>query len=468
MIRLADTFQHFLNKKGINAFSQLFHKFVETDLFLLFYFVICLLNWKFHLVYLATIIGIILIFLIIVFNENRFRIVPVILFFVTSLRLNQPNDYLWPAIIASIVIFPLILFDLFKKSLKLNNQILIGMFFLLIAMVFSIINSPNLIMPILGILMMIVYILIFLYFFNKKQDYEQDRIWLYIAKSFTYFGMLILLETILYNFEVATSSNFLSFFNWKAINLSWANTNYIAMLYLTIIPLTAYWYSKTQKHFYLIIVMLVELLALILMISRGAYLAILISGLPFLVVFIMDIKNKIAITQKTLILINLFLILMLIVAIPTGIVKSFFDVLNSRGLSLSGRELLYRVGLSVFQRYPLFGGGIYTSEYYLSLVSTSVYYHNFIIHTLATMGIFGMVAFGFYLFQIYRQSLLKCSYNTYIFFIVLGISVHGLFDTAFYNPLIMVVLSIILPPMLDKSTLNELSRKELTNVYNKN
>jgi len=192
----------------------------------------------------------------------------------------------------------------------------------------------------------------------------------------------------------------------------------------------------------------------------------LVSGLPFFIVFFTDIKNKVAFTQKSLFLISFVLIALLIIAIPTGLVKNFFAILNSRGLSLAGRELLYRIGFNVFLRYPLFGGGIYTSEYYLSLVSTSVYYHNFIIQTLATIGVFGMIAFSYYLYQVFRQSLWKCSYNNYIFIIILGITVHGLFDTTFYNPIIMIILSIILPLMLEKNVIDEQNREELTRVYN--
>jgi hypothetical protein len=464
MAKLSDTFQHFLNSKWISKFKQWFISFINCDLFILFYFAVCLINWKFHFSYLAIIIGICLSLLIIIFNGNRFRFIPIILFVIGSLRLENKQDYLYPAIISALIIIPILVFDLFRKPIKYNNKIFIGMMLLLITMFFSIINAPNLLMPILGILMMIFYAFLFLYFYNKKFAYNNDQLWLYIAKSFTYFGLLILLETILFNFEVAESANFLTFFNWKAIDLSWANTNYIAMLYLIIIPLTAYWYAQTQKNFYIIIIMLLEIIALVLMISRGAYLAMLISGFPFLIKFFSDIKNKIAFTQKSLILINVFLIMLLIIAIPTGIVKSFFDVLNSRGLTLSGRELLYQVGFNVFTRYPLFGGGIYTSEYYLSIVSTSVYYHNFIIHTLASIGLIGIIAFVYYLYNMIYQSLLRCNYNTYVFFIILGIIIHGFFDTTFYNPLIMVALSIILPLMLEKNQIHIQEREEIFDV----
>ncbi|HPX84855.1 MAG TPA: O-antigen ligase family protein [Bacilli bacterium] len=466
MKKLADSFQHFMNKKWITTFGRFLRSFINHDLFILFYLVICLINWKFQLTYLAIVIGVIFLYLIIILDINRFRLVPILLFILASIRLPQPSDYLWPAIIGAVFVLPITLFDLVKKPLRLNNQILIGMIFLLIAMFFSIINTPRLWMSILGVSTMLVYIYIFIYFFNKKQDYSQSELWLYLAKSFTYFGILILLETIFFNFEVVTDNSFISFFNWSVVDLGWANTNYIAMIYLVIIPLTGFWYSKTQKHFYLIIMLLIEIFAFILLISRGAYVAMLVSGLPFFIVFFTDIKNKVAFTQKSLFLISFVLIALLIIAIPTGLVKNFFAILNSRGLSLAGRELLYRIGFNVFLRYPLFGGGIYTSEYYLSLVSTSVYYHNFIIQTLATIGVFGMIAFSYYLYQVFRQSLWKCSYNNYIFIIILGITVHGLFDTTFYNPIIMIILSIILPLMLEKNVIDEQNREELTRVYN--
>nr|HPN61428.1 hypothetical protein [Bacilli bacterium] len=273
MKKLADSFQHFMNKKWITTFGRFLRSFINHDLFILFYLVICLINWKFQLTYLAIVIGVIFLYLIIILDINRFRLVPILLFILASIRLPQPSDYLWPAIIGAVFVLPITLFDLVKKPLRLNNQILIGMIFLLIAMFFSIINTPRLWMSILGVSTMLVYIYIFIYFFNKKQDYSQSELWLYLAKSFTYFGILILLETIFFNFEVVTDNSFISFFNWSVVDLGWANTNYIAMIYLVIIPLTGFWYSKTQKHFYLIIMLLIEIFAFILLISRGAYVA---------------------------------------------------------------------------------------------------------------------------------------------------------------------------------------------------
>ncbi|MDD4389036.1 MAG: hypothetical protein PHV87_07515, partial [Bacilli bacterium] len=64
---------------------------------------------------------------------------------------------------------------------------------------------------------------------------------------------------------------------------------------------------------------------------------------------------------------------------------------------------------------------------------------------LATIGLVGLVAFLYYLYQILRASTKKGDYNTYVLFIVLNMMLHGLFDTTFYNPLVMVLFSLILP-----------------------
>jgi O-antigen ligase len=121
----------------------------------------------------------------------------------------------------------------------------------------------------------------------------------------------------------------------------------------------------------------------------------------------------------------------------------------------------------VFKQYPLFGGGVYTSQFYISRVSESVYYHNYLIQTLATIGIIGLAAFLYYLYQILRGVTRRHDYNIYVFFIVLNMMVHGLFDTTFYNPLVMVMFSCILP-LLSMENNNHaplpLAQKEKNNV----
>lgn len=105
-----------MNKKWITTFGRFLRSFINHDLFILFYLVICLINWKFQLTYLAIVIGVIFLYLIIILDINRFRLVPILLFILASIRLPQPSDYLWPAIIGAVFVLPITLFDLVKTS----------------------------------------------------------------------------------------------------------------------------------------------------------------------------------------------------------------------------------------------------------------------------------------------------------------------------------------------------------------
>ena len=454
MQKINELHYSFLNRESVKTFKNWIEKLFNSEIYFFLLMIIALINWKFRIIYLELIFGLIIALLIFIMDINRIKTIPLVLFAIASLRLVEKSDYILPVIIGSSIVLPLLFLDLFRKKISINNNIFVGMILILIAMFFSIVNSPNLITPILGILMWFFYTLLFLYFFNIRGDVESNRI--YIAKSFTYFGVLIFLEMMLFFLEFRDGSSALAFFTGKDINLGWGISTYIAMIFLIIIPLTCYLFTINQKKYQLLIVIFIELFALLLLLSRGAYLALIIISIPFSIKFLADIKNKTDFMKTLLLIINICLLLLLFVAIPTGLVKNFYNVLNERGLSLSGRGLLYRIGLNVFYRYPLFGGGVYTSEYYLSLASTSVYYHNFIIQTLATIGIVGAVAFGYYSFHLVKQTLLKVNYNTYVFYIVLGMLIHGFFDTTFYNPLVMVLFSLILPFLSQKNEIDNL------------
>jgi len=466
MQKIKDIYHNFLNRKETQKVRSILGKFFDSDLYIIFFLLVALANWKFHFAYLAIPVGLFLILLIFIFDFNRFRLIPIILFGIASLRLETRVVYLTPALIVAAVVMPLLIYDLFRKKTNFSNQVLIGMIFLLIASIFSAVNAPDWQSPVLGASTMVFYIFLFAYFYNLKNQFDPFQTRIYLARCFTYFGLMIFAETMIYNLEIFEGGTILDFFNWKTIDLSWANINYVAMMYLLAIPLTCYWFVQYQKKYQLILALIIELFGLVLTLSRGAYLAVLITFLPLIIKFLGDIKNKTEFMKKAFMVIIFILLVLLLIGIPTGVVKSFYEVLNQRGVSLTGREILYRVGLSVFLRYPLFGGGLYTSEYYISLVGTNTYYHNFIIQTLATLGIMGMIAFIYYLFQMIRQSLLKCDYNIYVFFIILNLLVHGMFDTTFYNPLVMATLSIILPLMSEKKDLTISSGEETPNVHN--
>jgi O-antigen ligase len=439
-------FASLLEKPGIVRVKQTLRKYLESDLYTIVVLAAAVINWKLHTMAIVMAVGLLHFFLIFFLDVDRIRLIPLVPTAIISLRLENNPDYLWPAVIAAVIVFPIVVYDLFRRKVNFNNKIFIGMVFILIAMCFSFVNAPDFITPLMGFAMMFFYVFLFLYMFNKatdKEKLEDNR--LYLTRTFNYMALAIFIEVLLLMFETNAFADLNEFFTEKQVKLGWAMTNFIAMILLMIMPLSVYYYIKNQDKYILLLYVLIELALLFLMMSRGAYLAILITAVPFLVKFTTDIKDKVLFTKVLMIALIFILLFTLTVLIPKEIVKNYFNALDERGLSLTGREIIYKVGMMVFKQYPLFGGGVYTSEFFISRVANTVYYHNYLIQTLATIGIVGLAAFLYYLYQVLRAATRRDDYCIYVLFIVLNMMIHGLFDTTFYNPLVMVMLSCILP-----------------------
>ncbi len=137
----------------------------------------------------------------------------------------------------------------------------------------------------------------------------------------------------------------------------------------------------------------------------------IILGLPLLLKIVSDVKHKTNFIITLIYLTIIALLIILLVAIPTGYIKEFFDFLSSKGLSIEDIELISRIGFRVFQRYPLLGAGANSANYYISIAIDNRFYDNFVIETLANMGLVGLISFGYYLYQIVRYCIKKNKYN---------------------------------------------------------
>lgn len=451
----------------MNNLKQLFNKqffmqiiqFFNSNIYIIIMFLIALANWYFKIIYLLLPIAAIFFSLIILLDINRNRLIPLILFSMTGIRLQNINDYIIPVIIGSVIVIPILIIDLFRiKTLFYKSNILKSLYGLLGAMILSLITTQYFGLAIQGVLQMIFYVLLILYLYNKQTlNKEEDR--LYVAKIFVYWGLLIFFECFLFFLTNADLSNPASFYTSKRTNLGWGITNYIAIVYLVIIPITTYYYIMNQKKYHILLVLLIDIATFILMMSRSGYLAFLILILPFLFRIILDVTDKIKFYKILMAISIIVLIISLFVIIPSGLVKTIFNALDNRGFSLSGREKIYQDGLNAFKEYPLFGTGVYTSEMYIS--TTNKYYHNYLIQTFATLGLVGAIAFGYYIYTLIKQCLIKNKFNYYVLFVVLAMLIHGLFDTTFYNPLVMIILSVLFAYIKesDDVTLNKLEQE---------
>lgn len=454
MAKIVNLYNSLNNQKQFKKISSFLKTFIDSDFYILLLMIASIINWKLKVVWPIFIIVIFLFILIYIFRINRIRLIPIILFSIIALRLEDTGDYLWPSIIAMGIVLPIIVIDLFNKPIMFDNKIFIGMLFILIAKCFSLVNTPEIITTFYGIIKWLFYMLAFLYFYNKREFDSIENNRQYLVKSLTFLGVAIFIEIFLLYLENGKGTNIISFFSSGNVNFGWAAISSVATIYLIIIPMLMYCFSMDQKHYSFIIMVFISLIALLLMLSRGAYLAIILTILPLLIYFISNVDDKTKFVKVMLFIFIFLLFGLLVIGIPTGIVKSFFDVLNERGLSFSGQQLLYNIGLKVFQRYPLFGGGANTASFYLAIATEAHHYENYLIHTLASMGLFGLIAFIYYLYQIFKQATIIEKYNIYGLFVVLNMVIQGLFDTTFYNPLVMILLSLIFPLMMDRKKLD--------------
>lgn len=437
------------------------NNFFNSDIHIIFYLLIALINWYFEIIYLIFPIGILLIYLIILLKINRNKIIPIILFSMTGHRLTNIKDYQIPIIIGALLVIPILIYDLFRiRQIKIKSNILGALLVLLFSMILSLITTNYIILTIIGILQMILYVFIYHYLYSHRKDGEREKS--YVGKVFVYWGILIFLEFLLNFLSSADFSNPISFITEKKTDLGWGITNFIAIVYLTIIPMTMYYYIKNQEKYFILILFSLEILTFGLMISRSGYLAFLILFIPFSIRVFYDIKDKYKFINyfSLIIIIGLFLVIFF----PNDFIKKFISSLNQRGLSLSGRDEIYRNGLDTFKQFPIFGSGVYTSSKYIT--TGNKYYHNYIIQTFSTLGIVGAIAFSFYIYTLIKECIIKNKYNSYVLFVLLGMLVHGLFDTTFYNPLVMVILSVLLSYMSNDNDVSNYNKINIERMQN--
>ena len=117
---------------------------------------------------------------------------------------------------------------------------------------------------------------------------------------------------------------------------------------------------------------------------------------------------------------------------------------SSEGIEFndSGRLSIYKEGLKVFTKYPIFGESFFPENYapweYSELEQVSAIipprWHNTIVQLLASCGLVGMLAYGFHRFQTIKLICKKPTrLNMCIAFSILGLLAMSMLDCHFFN-----------------------------------
>lgn len=383
---------------------------------------------------------------VIIISTNAKRINLVTLLF-AALIIPRANDYNSNVAIYFITVgfaSPFIFYDIFTSKKKYLDLLFYAFLAFFVANGLSLINTTklNIYPALMGVFICFAYLLIYWYFRANSKGEDKETIF---KNSFA-LGLAIAIEFIFY--LITYSGEIVG----KNIDLNWAQSNGIAMLVLLLIPLNIAFYVSKQKHTYLLLGVICEVCVLILTLSKGAYISLALIIIPM---FIIALK---LVPCKKRLFIDLFFAIILIVFIAWQLtqidkiaigIENYFATMDARGwFNDPARLEIYEKGLAVFKEYPLFGAGSYTTVAGLS--SNYDHYHNFLIHTLATTGIVGGLAFLFFLFALIKKTLKKDPFSLFSLMTIIAMLIHGLFDNSWYKPLVMVAITIIASQLKDK------------------
>ncbi|MFO7968632.1 MAG: O-antigen ligase family protein, partial [Candidatus Izemoplasmatales bacterium] len=181
-----------------------------------------------------------------------------------------------------------------------------------------------------------------------------------------------------------------------------------------------------------------ELFMLLFALSRGGILAF-IAVLPLLIIYLFyKYQNK-----KQMVLYMIIIIVLLSGIIYTN--TSYFVPIWERFIKLTDQHLsridLWKEALVKFKDNMIFGAGLFArveDDYF-------GFYHNTVMHTLATLGIIGFISLiwqGIIVFIVFLKN-----YNSekiILLIALIGANIHGLVDNVYYMPQFMILFFVII------------------------
>ena len=304
-------------------------------------------------------------------------------------------------------------------------------------------NGMNYIIPV-GLVLPIIYFL-FSKYFNPPKNLDV----LY------YIGFTIICLAFIGIFQIVIVSAYQKLFSPIFIadnEIGWANYNTIASIILLAIPLSAYCICKSNKVVLPLIIFVALYTGLFITLSSACFF-ISVIFLPILLFFIFrHLKNKY----------KQYLIYFLIIACLAFTV--FFIIFNqtitwlfssnelNNYMSSTGRDKLFDEAIKIFKENPFFGAGLgYTNDsiYNMNLGQASLRgfnFHSTLMQVLATMGIFGLVAYIFY-FTARIKILIKHNTlnNIFAFLSFVMFECYAMVDTGEFNLMpLMILVSLLL------------------------
>ncbi len=432
--------------------GEIMRKFVEGHLYIALLFLVGIFNWVFETAKIYSAFMVLITIIIVGWNLPRKALIPLI--FGMMIAYNHQQFDLYHLVCGGVVILILI-FDLIRHRQYKLSVLIIGFLVWISSMIMSIFTSLDPHYVLLGIGQALIWLLILYYSWVHRDEGTLT----YIFHSFAYLSAAILVEIIL---SILMQLNQPLIEVFRTLDLGWGSYPQISIIYLIAMVLTTYWFLQDERKIGLFYLILFQGLMASIFTSKGTYLAMLLLAVPYMILFFQNTKRRQTLAKILIGYLIFALLFRLLVATPTGMRTAWYERVNL--MERFDKDIIFQLGLDAFYSNPLFGIGAYNSPIFLQSLSlergiTYYYFQNYFLQTLATLGILGMVAFGFFLISIIRYLRKKTLLNYFIGIIIGIYLIQGFFDTTFYSMILMSFLAIIL-------SMTEEEKGVYINVYN--
>lgn len=228
-------------------------------------------------------------------------------------------------------------------------------------------------------------------------------------------------------------------------NFGWGVINDVFIHLMLMLPIHVYYIIKRPNNFWYWIGFLIIGLTFVVSGSRGGVMGLFIQIPLYIYVFIRYGNYKV---RR-----NLALFAVIILGVLIGSVKIIEYIIDGFLKSLendpsTGRIDLYRRAIEVWKQHPLFGGGWMAETMKWGSDRRVIVYHSTFFHTLAIMGIFGVLAVIINWYESFVIMVKRIGLEKWLILIgFIGSQAYGMIDitqhAAFYMILLVTQLSVI-------------------------
>ena len=430
-------------------------KFTKTIYFLIFIGCLTLFSYFIDVTAVGYISFVVLLILLLLFDCDFSSIFSLIILWFGG---YQTNTWVMPSppfiIVLILYGITLILFiyktiknrKIYLKRLKMDH-ILYSLILLFISMLLSFINTPDFNLSLLGIGHFAIILFSYLLVRMTVEPNEENKE--FILKSIFITALVVSIQAIYMMFHLLNSGIALfEIINNKLMFLGWGNPNhYVAILNVASI-MALYYFTKHResaiKRVISLVLIFIYLFAGLLTASRGGYLAYVITlGIGLIIyciyTFAINKKNRYKELPYWAFIITM-ISLGLVMFYFTGLMEDITAKMAEMGANFNGRDEIYLIAIDKFNKYTLFGAGVYTTNYYIPDIWN---YHNYFFQMIGTCGILGALAFLLYLYFSIKRSMRINLYSIFTLIGILYFLIHGFYDTIYFHHYIMPLICIL-------------------------